>query len=273
MLEVDEETPFGPIVDVAWLRNHRETPGVRIIDTRQFGQYLMGHIAGAVNLDVNMIRLPNSSASAIEGFVSQAQTELSRIGIQPSDRVIFYEDFSGASAARGVWLLDAVGLGGGALLDGGLRAWVQAGEPLSRDMPDATPSALTLSLDSSVLATADQIVAALEANANLDIVDTRNDMEFVSGTIPRAQHLEWLHHLAPDGTLRPLAELQDLYSAMGITADQNRPVVTFCGSGYRAAHTYLVLKALGLTDVRNYAPSWGEWGRRPDLPVDVPRYR
>ena len=46
-------------------------------------------------------------------------------------------------------------------------------------------------------------------------------------------------------------------------------MVTYCASGYRAARTYDVLRALGYPRVRNYAASWNEWGWHADLPVDI----
>jgi thiosulfate/3-mercaptopyruvate sulfurtransferase len=167
-------------------------------------------------------------------------------------------------------MLDALGLGGSAMLDGGLRAWVDAGGWLTHEVPAVTPSDLAVSLDRSVLATADDILAALAGGAPMTILDSRSDGEYAAGTIPGAIHLEWLHHLRPDGTFRALDELRGLYEPVIAGASAARPVVAFCGSGYRSAHAYVVLTALGLPSVKNYAPSWGEWGRRPRLPVERP---
>ena len=61
--------------------------------------------------------IAESSPTAIASFNARVQQELRRLGIRPGERVVFYEDFSGTSAARGVWMLDYAGLGGGAILD------------------------------------------------------------------------------------------------------------------------------------------------------------
>jgi len=85
--------------------------------------------------------------------------------------------------------------------------------------------------------------------------------------VPGSRHIEWVRNLESTGHFRPLEELRALYAENGIAGD--KPVATFCGSGFRAAHTYVVLKALGYPTT-NYAPSWGEWGRRSDLPIAPP---
>jgi thiosulfate/3-mercaptopyruvate sulfurtransferase len=264
------DSAAGPIVDANWLRGHRRDPDLRVIDVRPIGQYTLGHIPGAVSCDVGAIRMPDSSEPTIAAYVDAARAALRRAGVRAGDRNVVYEEFSGDTAARVVWLFDALGLGGASMLDGGLRAWVDAGGSLTRDIPPIAPSDLEVSFDRRLLATAGEILASLTGGAPMTILDTRSDGEYAAGTIPGAIHLEWIHHLRPDGSFRSLDELRALYEPITARLSPTRPVVAFCGSGYRSAHAYVVLTALGVPFVKNYAPSWGEWGRRPRLPVERP---
>jgi thiosulfate/3-mercaptopyruvate sulfurtransferase len=256
----------GPIVSVEWLRAHAGDAGVRVVDARPLNLYLAGSFPGAAQLDTNQVRLASSAPEAIERFVAAGGEAARRAGLNGGEVVVFVEEFSGTLAARGVWLLDAIGHGGGTMLDGGLRAWMEAGGQLTRPVGAVQPGAFQESINRRVIATAEDLLAGGE-DGSLRIIDTRADQEWVGGTVPAAQHCEWVRNLESDGKFRPLAELQALYAELGITND--KPAAAFCGSGFRAAHTYVVLKALGY-DVANYAPSWGEWGRRADLPIAPP---
>jgi thiosulfate/3-mercaptopyruvate sulfurtransferase len=256
------------IAGVAWLRPRLGRPGVRVVDVRLPDPYARAHIPGAVNSDVSALRAPDSSAGGVREFAQRLQAELRRLGIRPGDEVVFYEDFAGPSAAYGVWMVEYAGVASARLLDGGLAAWVEAGGPVTRETVPSPTSDVEIAPRPDALATADEIAAGLADPASAILLDTRNDLEWGAGVVPGAVHVEWIEQLRPDGSLRAPAEARQRFAAAGIQPGDARPIVAYCGSGYRAAHAYVLLRALGFDHVRNYAASWSEWARRPDLPVE-----
>lgn len=270
----DGTDEFGPIVSVGWLRERMGRGGLVVIDARPPRAFQHGHIPGSVNLDIYTLKLPDSREATIAAWTERMIGELRQVGVRAGDDIVFYEDISGATAARGVWMMDALGIGKSAILDGGWSAWRRThGEVSAEPVGYAEPGTIEAAPDSSVTATADEILAALQADPpTIRVLDTRAREEWHGGTIPTAIHLEWSEMLNPDGTFLPLDELRRRFRWEGIDLDDPRPVVTFCASGYRAAHTYVALKALGVP-TKNYAPSWNEWARRKDLPVVHPAGR
>lgn len=258
-------TPLDLIVSADWLASHRED--VIVVDVRPADRYDAGHIPGARHIDLYPMKILDSDPGMIAGWVETIQAAFRKLGIRNGDRVVFYEDFSGTTAARGVWLMHTLTLGEGAMLDGGMSAWIVASQPVNTEPVTVEPSDIAARLDPAHFATAADVLDATDGKGA--IVDTRGAIEWMQGTIPTARHLEWAHHLRQDGTLKPVEELRAMYDELGVTADDE--VITFCASGYRAAHTWLVLTLLGYDKVRTYAPSWGEWGRRPDLPISPTR--
>lgn len=125
------------------------------------------------------------------------------------------------------------------------------------------------------LATAQYILDHFK-DPDVKIHDARSDAEYYAehvraargGTIPRSVHLEWLHFIGGDGSLKPAPELREMLEGRGLTPDQE--IVPFCHGGYRSAHAYLVYRLLGYPRARNYLGSWKEWGDHADLPIEVP---
>ncbi|HEU0165200.1 MAG TPA: rhodanese-like domain-containing protein [Thermomicrobiales bacterium] len=263
-------SPVSPLVTVDWLAAHlSDSSPLLVIDVRPQPSYLAGHIPGAISLDVAALRLPTSDDQTIEAWTAFLQKGLRGAGIRGDQQVVFYEDVTGTLSSFGVWLLDVAGLHNGALLDGGIRAWHAAGQPLSTERVTATPSDVTLDLDRSALATATEIISDLGGDTHsFQMVDTRGIAENSAGTIPTSVNVEWVNTLGPTGALKSAEELKTLYASAGLDPDQ--PAVTYCAGGFRAAHTYVVLKSLGFQDVRSYAPSWSEWSQLPETPIEYP---
>lgn len=262
---------LNPIVSVDWLIAHRDDANLKILDTRPRDQYLRGHIPGAILVDIVPAKLLSSADEAVQRWHSAVETFFQQAGITSDDTIIAYEDYSGTSAAYAMWLGDVASLPGSALVDGGFAAWLASGQPVEQQSNTPAPSTFTLKINQQVIATAQSITAAITQNPeSLQIVDSRGDQEFLGATIPGAKHYDWMRQLQPDGTFRPMDELRAEYTAQGIDLDADTPIATFCGSGMRAANTYVVLKQLGAKQPQNYGPSWSEWSRQPQLPVEYP---
>lgn len=263
------------LVDVAWLRAHRDDPDLRLVDARPAAEYAREHIPGATDVDVNAIGTQDTDPAGVEDFNRRQVAALRAAGVGNSSRVVAYDALSGASAARLVWVLDYYGHDRVHLLDGGLRAWLAAGGEVTAETSPTAPGDFEAHPRGEAVATYRDILDRL-GNDDTVILDTRRRSEYLGtearakrgGTIPGAVHLEWLNHLDDAGALRDADTLRDLFAAHGVTPDKE--VIPFCGGGYRSAHAYVVLTMLGYPRVRNYLGSWGEWGNRDGLPIEVP---
>jgi thiosulfate/3-mercaptopyruvate sulfurtransferase len=258
----------GPVIEAETLLANLDQPRLRIIDTRPYHDYAQLHIPNASNIDVNTLRIRNSEPQTVQFAIRQMHDAIKRAGVRTGDFVVFYEDFSGASAARGVWMLDFLGIPNATMLNGGLAVWSRMDGPLTDESVSVEPGDVEISPNFALLAVANDLSG--EPEPNVRIVDTRATGEYLSGTIPTSVHIDWMSNVERDGRFKSPEKLQALYDSAGIVKNDDRPVVTFCGSGYRAANTYVVLKPLGYPDVRNYAPSWGEWGASGKFPVERP---
>jgi thiosulfate/3-mercaptopyruvate sulfurtransferase len=246
-----------------------------VIDLRPAEAFAIGHIAGAVHLDLWGVSLIDTDDAPLRAFMWMIGHLFSLRGVTPDRPVIVYEEDSGVRAARAFWFLEYLGHPDVKILDGGMRAWKAAGLPVTTDVTAPVPSAWHGTADPSKLATWREVAERL-ANPDVAILDTRSDAEYYGetvrakrgGAIPGAVHLEWTRNLTPEGTFKPAADLKAMYEAAGVTPD--REVVTYCQGGYRAAHAYAALRVLGYPRVRNYTGSWKEWGDRDEVPIERP---
>jgi thiosulfate/3-mercaptopyruvate sulfurtransferase len=247
-----------------------------ILDLRPPDAYVVGHIPGAIHLDLWGVSLIDTDPAPLKAFMWMIEHVLQLHGVDAATPVVVYDEQSGIRAARAFWFLEYFGHPSVQLVDGGFGAWAAAGLPVTTDASPPPKSEWTGQRVEHAIATWKDVRSAIR-QPNVVILDTRSDEEYTGavarakrgGAIPGAVHIEWTRNLGPDGRFKPAGELTKMYEDAGVTPD--REVVTYCQGGYRAAHSYVVLRLLGYPRVRNYVGSWKEWGDREELPVEVPK--
>lgn len=249
---------------------------VTLIDVRPGEDYADGHIEGALHFDFYGVSLNDTSEAPLNAFLWMVENLFGFRGVNNRRTVVLYDHESGERAARGVWLLDVFDHPDARLLDGGLRAWLDAGCALTaktRRVERVSYEGNNRRIDR--LATRFDVHKAIGDPETL-LLDTRRESEYRGtekrarrvGTIPGAVHVFWREHLDERGAFKPAEEVRTLYESRGVTPDKT--VIPYCQGGYRSANTYLALKMMGYPKVRNYVGSWWEWGNRDDSVIVLP---
>lgn len=241
-----------------------------IVDTRSFTEYSMGHIPGAINVELFQYHWIDTSKRGIRDFERQCRILLSNMGVKKNKEIVFYDNVSGMSAARGVWLLFYFSHKRVSLLDGGLDKWKKERHPVETKTNPFVKTNYRGKPNPKVLATAGEIKKSIEKKGTA-LLDARTKEEFEgkhvraarAGHIPTAINIDWEENIQ-GGSFKTKEQLAKLYSKIA----KDFKVVTYCQGGYRAAHSFLVLKILGYKNVKMYLGSWGEWGNNYDLPVE-----
>ncbi len=273
-------TGFAANPDLLWsaekLRAALGKPGLSIVDTRQAEHFASGRIPGARHFDPYFVNCDDTDPAPLASFTRMWANMLGWRGVKASDTIVFTGAFTDMCAARGFWFAEYLGVPNVHVLDGGIKAWTEAGFALERD--SKPPAAVKFASDTAHdrVATYANILAAIDDPATI-ILDNRSRAEFTGedrrarhgGAIPSARPCDWeeLYDHAT-GRMKPASDLARIFAARGVTPDKQ--IIVYCNTGFRSAHAYLALRLLGYPRVRNYVGSWQEWGNREGLPIARP---
>ena len=267
------------LADPDWLEAHADDPDVRIIDCATLDAYRRAHIPGAVQLPVHFYIKEHDPAGSDHGVLITPPAEfealMSKLGVGPYTTVVTYDDNNALVATRLWWALNYYGHTNVKVLDGGWHRWLSEGRAVTFHASKPAPATFVAKPNPALYATVEQLKDT-HADPACQVLDARSDGEWDgtndrgnkrAGHVPNARHLEWLRCVATDDSRRflPADQLQQLVDTAGITPE--RPVITYCQGGIRAAHAAFVLSLLGYENVRVYDGSMREWANRDDTPL------
>jgi thiosulfate/3-mercaptopyruvate sulfurtransferase len=276
---------MNPLVTPTWLASRLQNPNTIILDATlppvgvtppvdTHARYLDKHIPGALFFDIEELSDHSTPLPHMLLTSEDFSRNMSSLGVGNDMTIVVYEQESVFSAPRAWWTLLTFGAQHVYLLDGGLRAWTEAGLPTESGPVHRVPATFHATLNQEAVKNLSQLKDKI-AN-HQQIVDARSAARFngtapeprpglSSGHMPGATSVPFTD-LVEDGRLKPAEKLRDLFLAKQI--DLNQPITTTCGSGVTAAVIALGLEVAGAKNVSLYDGSWAEYAQHPESIIE-----
>jgi len=275
------------LISAADLAAHIDDPAWVVVDCRHDlmnlaagrGAYASGHLPGAVFADIETV-LSGARNGADGVFLGRhplpdrevLAEALRDFGIDDTTQVVAYDAHGGMFAARLWWLLRWLGHEAVAVLDGGMAAWEDAGQPLTTEVRTRPRGALSVRAPFVPTVTVGEVLDNLQSGQRI-VIDARaadryrgenETIDPVGGHIPGAKNRFFKDNLGADGRFKDAAQLREEFGAL---IDDPAAAIMQCGSGVTACHNLLALEVAGLPGAALYPGSWSEWVGDPARPV------
>lgn len=276
---------MNPLVTPSWLAMRLHDPGTVIldatlppvgvtppIDTR--ARYFASHIPGAIFFDIDELSDHSTPLPHMLPTPEAFSSGMSALGVGDKMSIVIYEQEGVFSAPRAWWMLRTFGAQDVYILDGGLRAWIEAGLRTRSGHVHRAPASFHARLDHDAVKDLSQIQQMIARHAQ--ILDARSLGRFTgaspeprpgisSGHMPGATSVPFTE-LIEEGRLKPVETIRELFNTKGVNIKQ--PITTTCGSGVTAAVIALALEMVGAQSVSLYDGSWAEYAQHPEVRIE-----
>jgi thiosulfate/3-mercaptopyruvate sulfurtransferase len=272
-------------VSPEWLEDHRQDPGLIILDVRQNSHaYFTGHIPGALYLHEAHLRGHIGGIPVRWIPPAAAEYLFSSLGIEAEQPVVVYSEKKAEGSAPGsgdgleqylvAYSLARYGCRDVKILDGGLGHWSSPGHLPEHKFGFARLSAFRAEVRPDFFISQGEC-AHLKDRPGTILLDTRPAAWYEGqgpwirpGHIPGAISLPAGLLLDPDNParVRPENELRSVLESREITPEKT--IICSCGTGRTAAAVFLILRFfLGYPDVVMFEGGFTEWSAIPGNPV------
>jgi rhodanese-related sulfurtransferase len=215
-LAQDEKIPYISVGELLELFHSRVNAGVTyVIDVRSVKEYEAGHIPAS---------LPVPGGQAVQrtdDFIAVRNA-----------RLIFISSESARAVMAAYWYRQ-MGFRDVSVLQGGLRAWVENGQPLAFGGPPSEPLELETAKKNARFVGPTELAVKLQ-KSSLWIVDVGTSVDFEAAHVPGAHWISrgWIELKLPERF-----------------PDRDRAIVVTCPDGRHSVLASRALSGLGYTDV------------------------
>lgn len=275
---------MNPLVTAEWLNGCLHDPNVVVLDATLppvgvqpapdvHGSYRAAHIPGAVYFDIEEFSDHSTTLPHMLPAPEEFARKIGALGVADTMTIVVYEQQGVFSAPRAWWMLRTYGAQGVYLLDGGLKAWMDAGLPLESGEDQRPAVEFHASFNSGGVKSFADIQQVLAQHGQ--VLDARSAGRFAgtapeprpglsSGHMPGATSVPFTE-LVQDGRIISADGLNEIFRGKGLDFEQ--PITTTCGSGVTAAVIALGLEIAGAHNVSLYDGSWAEYAQHPDAVI------
>jgi len=275
------------LVSCSWLKENLNNPKVKILDSSWYvpgmdrspglkydahKEFETRRIPGALYFDIDKVADTSTDLPHMIPTPAFFAECAGRLGLRRDDHVVVYDGKGLFSAPRAWYTLKHFGHPAVSMLEGGFPAWEAAAGPVdTAPLPCAAPAPtpaeypVPAAVCSQIMSVKD--VEAHVANPKTQLVDARPKARFIgeapeprpieSGHIENTLNVPWPDVLASPGTLKPEAELRQVFAANRV--DLGQPIAVTCGSGNTACVVAAALYELKCGLVPLYDGAYTEW--------------
>jgi len=278
----------APLVDADWLAGRLNNSDLVVLDIRYGADagspdaFEAGHIPGAVHADYATAgwRMNKEGVPGMLPPVADLEKLIGGLGIGNGTQVVVVPRGVSASdygsATRVYWTFKVLGHDAVSILDGGYKGWLaDASRPVETGAVTPEPAAFKADFRRDLLATGDDVKAALDGGATL--IDNRPAEQYQgkakhpkaarAGTIPGAVNIPQGQFFdAETGRFAGVDKLAQLWEGQNVAKDADQ--IEFCNTGHWASLGWFAShELLGNSKARMYDGSMTEWAADDSLPI------